>query len=125
MRLVNKTVLITGGNSGISLTTARVFLEEGARVAIIGRNKTKLDAAADTLGTNPPAIQADITDAESLERAVATTVERFGKLDVIFANAGIAIYGFEQAREAIARADTSSNGKVLFTPGTCWRPPES
>ena len=90
MRLANKTALITGGNSGIGLATARLFLAEGARVAIVGRRKNTLDAAAEMLGADVLAIQADVTDAESLEQAVATTVERFGKLDVVFANAGIA-----------------------------------
>jgi len=90
MRLANKTALITGGNSGIGLATARLFLAEGARVAIIGRNKKTLDAAAETLGSDVLAIRADVTDVESLEQAVATTAERFGELDVVFANAGIA-----------------------------------
>ena len=90
MRLANKTALITGGNSGIGLATARLFLAEGARVAIIGRNKKTLDAAAETLGRDVLAIRADVTDVESMEQAVATTAERFGKLDVVFANAGIA-----------------------------------
>jgi len=89
MRLANKTALITGGNSGIGLATARLFLAEGARVAIVGRNKKTLDAAAEMLGADVLAIQADVTDVESTERAVATTAERFGKLDVVFANAGV------------------------------------
>ena len=90
MRLANKTALITGGNSGIGLATARLFLAEGARVAIVGRNKKTLDAAAEMLGSEVLAIQADVTDVEATEHAVATTAERFGKLDVVFANAGIA-----------------------------------
>jgi NAD(P)-dependent dehydrogenase (short-subunit alcohol dehydrogenase family) len=90
MRLANKTALITGGGSGIGLATARVFLAEGARVAITGRSKTKLDAAADTLGANVLAIPVDVTDVEAMEQALATIAERFDKLDVVFANAGIA-----------------------------------
>ena len=89
MRLANKTALITGGNSGIGLATARLFVEEGARLAIVGRNKQTLDAAAATLGSDLLAIQADVTDVAALEQAFATTAGRFGKLDTIFANAGI------------------------------------
>lgn len=89
MRLAGKTALITGGSSGIGLATARVFVAEGARVAIVGRNKKTLDAAAETLGAAVLAVPADVTDVEAMERAVATTAERFGKLDVLFANAGI------------------------------------
>src|SRR6267378_3513590 len=90
MRLATKTALITGGNSGIGLATARLFLAEGARVAIVGRNKKTLDAVAKMLGADVLAIQADVTDVESMEQAVAATVERFGELDIVFANAGIA-----------------------------------
>lgn len=89
MRLANKTALITGGNSGIGLATARVFVAEGARVAIVGRNKKTLDAAAATLGSDVLAIQANVTDVDAMEQAFATTAERFGKLDIVFANAGI------------------------------------
>jgi NAD(P)-dependent dehydrogenase (short-subunit alcohol dehydrogenase family) len=90
MRLTKKTALSTGGNSGIGLATARLFLAEGARVAITGRNQKTLDAAVAELGHGLLAIQADATDIEATERAVAKAVEKFGKLDIVFANAGIA-----------------------------------
>src|SRR6267142_109132 len=89
MRLKNKTALITGGNSGIGLATARLFVAEGARVAITGRNHKTLDAAAAELGHDVLAIQADVTDIEATERAVAKLVAKFGKVDIVFANAGI------------------------------------
>jgi NAD(P)-dependent dehydrogenase (short-subunit alcohol dehydrogenase family) len=90
MRLANKTAFITGGNSGIGLATARLFVAEGARVAITGRNQKTLDAAAQELGRNALAIAADITDVAATEAAVQQAVNKFGKLDVLFANAGVA-----------------------------------
>jgi NAD(P)-dependent dehydrogenase (short-subunit alcohol dehydrogenase family) len=89
MRLTNKTALITGGNSGIGLATARLFVAEGARVAITGRNQKTLRAAAADLGDGVLALQADVTNVEATERAVAAVTEKFGKLDIVFANAGI------------------------------------
>jgi NAD(P)-dependent dehydrogenase (short-subunit alcohol dehydrogenase family) len=89
VRLANKTALITGGNSGIGLVTARLFVAEGARVVITGRNQATLEAVAKELGTNALAIVADATDIAATENAVAKAVEKFGKLDIVFANAGI------------------------------------
>jgi NAD(P)-dependent dehydrogenase (short-subunit alcohol dehydrogenase family) len=89
MRLAGKTALITGGNSGIGLATARLFVAEGARVAITGRNQATLEAAAKALGPNVLAVVADATDVAATEKAVAQAVEKFGKLDIVFANAGI------------------------------------
>jgi NAD(P)-dependent dehydrogenase (short-subunit alcohol dehydrogenase family) len=89
MRLANKTALITGGNSGIGLAAARLFVAEGARVAITGRNQATLDAAAKELGPNALAIKADTTDVASLERAVGQAAETFGHLDIVVASAGI------------------------------------
>src|ERR1700742_5240990 len=90
MRLANKTALITGGNSGIGLATAKLFVAEGAKVIITGRNKETLAAAGKELGPNALAVQADTTDIAATEAAIKKGVEKFGKLDVVFANAGIA-----------------------------------
>jgi NAD(P)-dependent dehydrogenase (short-subunit alcohol dehydrogenase family) len=84
VRLANKTALITGGSSGIGLATARRFVAEGAKVAITGRDAGRLD-----LGPNAQALVADVTDIAATEAAVARAAERFGKLDILFANAGI------------------------------------
>ena len=89
MRLQGKTALITGGNSGIGLATARLFVAEGAKVTITGRNRETLEEAARELGPNALAVEADITDIAATEKAIARAVEKFGKLDIIFANAGI------------------------------------
>jgi NAD(P)-dependent dehydrogenase (short-subunit alcohol dehydrogenase family) len=89
MRLANKTALITGGNSGIGLATARLFVAEGAKVTITGRNRETLEAAAQELGPNALAVEADATDIAATEAAIKRAVDKFGKLDVLFANAGI------------------------------------
>jgi NAD(P)-dependent dehydrogenase (short-subunit alcohol dehydrogenase family) len=89
MRLKNKTALITGGNSGIGLATAKLFVAEGARVIITGRNRETLEAAARELGPNAFAVVADATDVAATEAAIKKGVEKFGKLDIVFANAGI------------------------------------
>ena len=88
MRLNGKVAFITGGNSGIGLATALLFIAEGAKVGIIGRNRKTLDQAAAVLGHNGLACEADVTDAYAVEQAIQATVDRFGKLDVLFANAG-------------------------------------
>jgi NAD(P)-dependent dehydrogenase (short-subunit alcohol dehydrogenase family) len=89
MRLQNKTALITGGNSGIGLATARLFVAEGAQVVITGRDRETLDAAARELGSNVLAVRADVKESGAPEAAVASALERFGRLDIVFANAGI------------------------------------
>jgi NAD(P)-dependent dehydrogenase (short-subunit alcohol dehydrogenase family) len=93
MKLKGKTAVITGGNSGIGLATARLFVAEGARVAIIGRNQETLDAAAKELGKGATdgviALNADVSDYPAMEQALAEAHRRLGGFDVLFANAGI------------------------------------
>lgn len=90
-KLNGKVALITGGNSGIGFATAKRFVEEGAKVVITGRNQASLTAAVNELGnTNAFAVQADATDPAGAEQAVAAAIKQFGKLDIVFANAGIA-----------------------------------
>jgi NAD(P)-dependent dehydrogenase (short-subunit alcohol dehydrogenase family) len=88
-KLEGKIAMVTGGNSGIGLAAARLFVAEGAHVVITGRNQKTLRAAAAELGNRVLAIQADVTDVEATERAVAAAAEKFAKLDIVFANAGI------------------------------------
>jgi NAD(P)-dependent dehydrogenase (short-subunit alcohol dehydrogenase family) len=89
MRLKNKVALVTGGNSGIGLATARLFLAEGAKVVITGRNPQTLAAAAEELGGNVLALRADTTDIPAMEKAFAEAAQKLGKFDIVFANAGI------------------------------------
>ena len=89
-RLKDKRTLITGGTSGIGLETARLFLSEGARVAITGKNPATLDAARRELGADVLVIPSDASVAAE-QKAVAEKVRgAFGGLDVLFLNAGIA-----------------------------------
>lgn len=87
-RLQGKTAVITGGGSGIGLGAARRFVEEGAFVYLVGRNRQKLDAAVAELGPNAEAVQADISDFGDLDRLFETVKAGRGSLDVLFANAG-------------------------------------
>jgi NAD(P)-dependent dehydrogenase (short-subunit alcohol dehydrogenase family) len=101
MKLKTKTALITGGNSGIGLATARLFGAEGARVAITGRNQTTLDAAAAKLGPNALAFNSDVLDSKARDVLFAAIKEKFGHLDIVFANAGIGNMGsIEETSEA-------------------------
>src|SRR6218665_1147729 len=89
MRLKNKVALITGGNSGIGLATAKVFLTEGAKVIITGRNPETLAAAEKVLGGGVLALRVDVTDIAATGKAFAEAAAKLGKFDVVFANAGI------------------------------------
>jgi len=88
-RLEGKVAVVTGGNSGIGLATATRFHEEGARVVIAGRNQKTLDEAAKAIGKGTVAVQADVSSAKDLDRLYTTVSEKLGKIDVLFANAGI------------------------------------
>src|SRR5690606_29040306 len=92
-KLKNKVAVITGGNSGIGFGIAQEFKKEGAVGAIVGRNQETLDKAVAELGDNFIAIKADVTNLDDLERVFKVTSEKFGKIDVIAANAGGAVTG--------------------------------
>jgi NAD(P)-dependent dehydrogenase (short-subunit alcohol dehydrogenase family) len=88
MRLAGKVALITGGNSGIGLATAKQFVNEGAYVYISGRRDTELAAAVKKTGKNVTGIQGDVSNLGDLDRLFAQIKREKGKLDIVFANAG-------------------------------------
>jgi NAD(P)-dependent dehydrogenase (short-subunit alcohol dehydrogenase family) len=88
-RLANKTALVTGGTSGIGLETARQFIAEGARVAVTGSSPAGLEQARIVLGPDALVIKADAGDVAGQQDIARTVGEAFGKLDVLFVNAGI------------------------------------
>lgn len=101
-RLAGKVAVVTGGNSGIGLAIARRFVEEGASVAIFGRNQKTLNVAAEELGSNCLAVQGDVAEISDLLRLCQDASERFGGIDILVANAGV----FELGR--LADVDRSS-----------------
>ena len=88
--LNSKVAVITGGSSGIGLATARRFIADGAQVVITGRKQEAIDAAVAELGDQATGIRGDVSNLEDLDRLFAQVKEQFGRVDVLFANAGIA-----------------------------------
>src|ERR1700731_47951 len=103
MKLAGKKALITGGNSGIALATPRLLIAEGAQVAITGRDQKTLDEAVRELGPNARGYRADVTIAEDRQQLFAALANDFGKLDIVFANAGIS-----------GRTPTGSTDEAVF-----------
>jgi len=88
-KLEGKVAVITGGNSGIGLATARRFVAEGAHVFITGRRQAELDEAVTQIGRNVTGVQGDVSHLTDLDRLFATVKQQQGRLDVLFANAGV------------------------------------
>ncbi|MDV4183520.1 SDR family oxidoreductase [Rhizobium brockwellii] len=88
MKLLNKVAFITGGSSGIGLETAKLFQAEGASVILVGSNRERLAAAGEELNGKALLVRADVRKVADIERAVEETRTKFGRIDVVFANAG-------------------------------------
>ena len=88
MRLKNKSALITGGTSAIGLATAKLFIAEGARVAVTGRDVAAFERVKAELGENALVLKGDVRSIEDMQGIAAEVKEKFGGLDVVFANAG-------------------------------------
>src|ERR1700745_4138069 len=91
-KLEGKVALVTGGNSGIGLATAKRFVNEGAHVFITGRREPELAVATKEIGRSVTAVRGDVSNLADLDRLFAQIKRDKGKLDVVFANAGIAEY---------------------------------
>ena len=91
-KLEGKVALITGGNSGIGLATAKQVVNEGAYVFITGRREAELAAAKKQIGKNVTAIQGDVSNLDDLDRLFAQIRKEKGNIDIVFANAGVARY---------------------------------
>lgn len=117
MRLKDKIAVITGGNSGIGLATAQAFVREGAKVAISGRSASSLHAAQQELGPDTLAVEADVTRIADIERLYAEVKAKFGRVDVVVANAGRSVMGPVDAIDETSfdmLMDTNVKG-VFFT----------
>jgi NAD(P)-dependent dehydrogenase (short-subunit alcohol dehydrogenase family) len=88
-KLSGKIALVTGGNSGIGLATAKRFVAEGAHVYITGRRQSSLDEAVKEIGSNVTAVQGDVSNLADLDRLFEQIKREKGRLDVVFANAGV------------------------------------
>jgi len=91
-KLERKVALVTGGSTGIGLATAKRFVNEGAYVFITGRRESKLAAAVKEIGKNVTGVQGDVSNLGDLDRLFAQIKAEKARLDILFANAGIARY---------------------------------
>jgi NAD(P)-dependent dehydrogenase (short-subunit alcohol dehydrogenase family) len=116
-KLEGKIAVVTGGNSGIGLATAKQFVNEGAYVFMTGRREPELAAAVKEIGRNVTGVQGDVANLGDLDRLFAQVEREKGKLDIVFANAGIAKYGrFGEITEELYDSIFGINVKgLLFT----------
>jgi NAD(P)-dependent dehydrogenase (short-subunit alcohol dehydrogenase family) len=100
-RLSGKVAVVTGGNSGIGLASAQRLQQDGARVAISGRSQKTLDEASKLLGKDALVVQADVAKLPEIDKLFSAVAAKFGKIDVLFVNAGVATFapfaGFTEA----------------------------
>lgn len=115
MKLTGKVALVTGGNSGIGLATAKLFRQEDAKVAIIGRDLNTLNEATLAIGSDTLALHADVAELNQIDRLYSEISTKLGKIDVLFANAGIGRFtSLEDTTEAIYDEVFAINLKGLY-----------
>ena len=114
-RFEGKVAVVTGGNSGIGLAAARAYAQQGAQVAITGRDERTLQEAAKDIGEDALAIRADTAILSDIEKAMAEIKSKFGRIDALFANAGVGKFvPFEQVTEAFYDETMNINLKGAF-----------
>jgi NAD(P)-dependent dehydrogenase (short-subunit alcohol dehydrogenase family) len=119
-RFEGKTVLVTGGSSGIGLAAARAFATEGARVVITGRDAAALEQVRALLGGNSLALRSDAGDLSATKSLAAAMAADNVRLDAVFVNAGIAKFAAfpdvdETARHCLAASESGPPGRWLFS----------
>ena len=115
MKLKGKIAVITGGNSGIGLTTAKEFKQLGARIVIIGRNREAVARAAAEIGGDTLSVTADVSRVADLDRAFAEIRDQVGRVDILFANAGVGKFlPVADATEALFDEITNINFKGAY-----------
>ena len=115
LKLEGKVAVITGGNSGIGLATAKEFAAQGARVVISGRDPKTLDAAVKEIGPDVLAVRADVARLDDIDHLFAAVKARFGRVDVLFVNAGIGGFApLEKMTEALYDSIIDVNLKGAF-----------
>jgi NAD(P)-dependent dehydrogenase (short-subunit alcohol dehydrogenase family) len=114
-RLEGKVAVVTGGNSGIGLASAKRLHQEGARVLITGRDLRTLDAAVSAIGAGTVALQSDVSKLADLDRLFSVVESKLGKVDVLFANAGIAKFAsYSDSQAALFDELFATNVKGLY-----------
>jgi len=111
MKLSNKIVLVTGGTSGIGLEAAKLFREEGATVIVVGQNSARLQSAGSQLGDSVTLLRGDVRKPAEIESIINRISEKFGRIDVLFANAGM---GIASPLEAVSEDQIDTQFDVNF-----------
>ena len=115
MKLKDKVAVITGGNSGIGLETAKLFHQQGAKVVITGRRKAVVEAAAKEAGADVIGMVSDASNLSDIDRLYSKVHQTFGRLDILFLNAGMAFFApLEAITEETFDRLSNTNFKGLF-----------
>ncbi|WP_020531182.1 SDR family NAD(P)-dependent oxidoreductase, partial [Flexithrix dorotheae] len=116
-KLKDKVAVVTGGSAGIGFATAKEFVAQGAKVVITGRNQQTMDAAVQELGNETIGIRSDTSNLEDIDHLVKQVKSKFGNVDVLFVNAGVALQEpIGQITEAAFEEMVSTNFKgAVFT----------